>query len=556
MNTRAEAPPSGSPQIEVLFQAFGNLEFDDKHPLVIFGFEEQPDPVVSARFPEIENLRLQIESNRKRDDDLTYVTNITRDGIHYPAILVYIGRKWQAKKRRRGAKRELGRFRFDQILRVQMTNLANKLRNMDLTEATIILPGRFRPKNLKKDPRGESDEEIFVQKLMESFVVANSPDTHQYAPRPHITKVTFTHFGEHAQTATHFFERAVGRGFEIGNAVSEARGLTLLPPSEKVPLLLAERLLGTKLRPRSFTSPLWRTVKNHRFGPRVKASMIIGSEGLKKAKFGQIAAVGQGSKDEPCLLKLHYQPKNKPNGMKKLTLIGKGVTLDTGGLSLKTYGSMAEMHYDMAGVATVVSVFRLAVEKNLPVEMVVLLPLVENMIGPDSIRLGDIVSAYDGSGVRITDTDSEGRLILADALAYSEAHIKPSVTVTVATLCDMQDLGPDFLKVMVNSHNLERRARVAMGRSFEKMWLCPQLELFENVSELFNDPDCDLRNDHGFHYHLGMIYVSKFLQDQDIASEWLYLDVATVFDKNADDYVAGPGFGVRFLWQFVKQYAR
>ncbi len=178
----------------------------------------------------------------------------------------------------------------------------------------------------------------------------------------------------------------------------------------------------------------------------------------------------------------------------------------------------------------------------------------ENAIGPNAMRLHEIVRAYDGQTVEITDTDAEGRLILADALAYSEKHFRPDATVTVATLCDMADFGPDFLKVMVNTHDLERRAKIAEGRSHEKMVLFPRPEHFGGVDELFVSNSADLKNESFYHYHAGMIFLTNFLQWD--PSPWLYLDVAATMESDADDYGAGPGFGVRFLWQFVKQFAR
>ncbi|MDP1689874.1 MAG: M17 family metallopeptidase [bacterium] len=546
-----EAPPA---PINFEFQAYDAMEFTSGHPVVFFAFEEQPDTVISTRFPEVEAMRLGIEKNREIIDDMTHLFPLTRGEARFPAILVYVGRRWRAGKRRKTHFR-FGSIYFYRTLSAQMYKAVKKLRDMGHTEFTIVLPGRFHPKHLKKDPRGEREEETFVQTITESVITANSLDTHQASPRPQIANVCFTHFGDHEQTATHFFRRTVETGVEIGTAVSEARGLIKLPPSEKVPLLLAERMLGTKIALRSTTSPEWRIVKGHQYGPTVRASLLYGAEGLQKARFGLIAAVGKGSRDEPCLLKLHYRPKNKPEGMKKLSLIGKGVILDTGGLSLKTDGSMMKMHYDMAGAATVASVFRLAVEKNLTVELVALLPLVENAIGPNAVRLNDIVTAYDGQTVEITDTDAEGRLILADALAYSETHVKPDAVVTVATLCDMEEFGPDFLKVMTNDFRLLRKMRTAESHSHEKMLHFPPLDHFDNVSDLFTGTESDLVNDHGYHYHAGMIFLSRFLQ-WDPSTPWLYLDVAAVFESDADDYGAGPGFGVRYLWRFVEQFAR
>jgi len=546
-----EAPPA---PIEFEFQTYDVMEFKSGHPVIFFAFEEQPDTVIAARFPEIEEMRLNIQKDREIDNDMTQRFPLMRGEERFMAILVYVGQKWRPAKRRK-KRLAFGSISFYRILGVQMGNAVKKLRDMGHTEATIVLPGRFHPRHLKKDPHGEQEEDIFVRTLVESIVTANSLDTYRASPRPPIAKLCFTHFGDHQQTATHFFNRAISAGLEIGGAVREARGLIKLPPDDKVPLLLAKRLLGTDIVLRSSTSPDWRTVKGHNYGSSVKASLLYGVEGLRSAGFGLISAVGQGSRDEPCLLKLHYRPKNGGEGTKKLSLIGKGVILDTGGLSLKTDGTMNKMHYDMAGAATVASVFRLAVEKELSVELVALLPLVENAIGSRAGRMNAIVHAYDGQSVEITDTDAEGRLILADALAYSEKHIRPDVTVTVATLCDMSDLGADFLKVMVNNHNLERRVTVAEGRSFEKRWPCPLLEHFNGTDELFIGDVSDLKNDIGFHYHAaGQVFLSNFLQWD--PSPWMYMDVAAVFESDADNYGAGPGFGVRFLWQFIRQFAR
>lgn len=550
-NPRIEAPAA---PIEFEFQAYDTMEFQSGYPVIFFAFEEQPDPVIGTRFPEIDDMREGIEKSPDTVDDMTHFFQLTRGETRFPAILVYVGQRWRRGRRHR-TQLLFGSINFYRILGVQMSFAVNKLRAMGHTEATIVLPGRFHPRNLKKDPRGEREEETFVRVLVESIVAANgSSDTYRSSQKPKLAQICFTHFGDHEQTATHFFNRAVGSGIEIGDAVAEARRLTMLPPNDKTPLMLAEEILGVKIAPRSATSPVWHSVKGHRFGPNVKASILYGYEGLQKAGFRLIAAVGRGSSDEPCFLRLRYRPKDRREGVKKLSLLGKGVVLDTGGLNLKIEGTMERMHYDMAGAATVASVFKLAVEHDLPLDLVALLPLVENAIGPNAIRLHEIIRSYDGQTVEITDTDSEGRLILADALAYSEKHFRPDATVTVATLCDMADFGPDFLKVMVNTRDLERRARIAEGRSHEKIVLFPRPEHFGGVDELFVSKAADLQNESFYHYHAGMIFLTNFLRWD--PSPWLYLDVAATMEVDADDYGAGPGFGVRFLWQFVKQFAR
>lgn len=552
MSTPQEQVPPAPDAIDVTYQAFGSFEPDPKSPLILFAIQDQPDPVIAARFPEVEVMRLGIEKDRTEVDDMTHYFALTRDGAQIPAILVYIGKRWRASKGSRQSKMDLETFYG--ILRVQMTYAVKKLRDKEYTSATVVLPGRFHPHNMKKNFQAEHGEKEFVQILMECFVPQNMFDTNWQFPRPHIKDVCFIHFGAHERPVDHFFKSAVGSGLQIGNAVSEARRLIKLPPSDKVPLLLAERILGKQIEVRSPGSPEWRAVRGHNFGKHVRASVICGAEGLKRARFGLMHHVGKGSQDHPCFLKLHYRPERKSRKTRRVSLIGKGVILDTGGHNLKTDGSMERMHFDMAGAATVVAVFRLAVEVGLNLELVALLPLVENAIGSNVGRIWDIVRAYDGQTVEIRDTDSEGRLILADAHAYSEAHINPDATVCVATLTDMTDLGPDFLKVIVNSDDLERKVKLAEERSHERMWLCPHLEKFQHANDLFTGFDSDLINDRGHHSHAGPVFIARFLQGN--PTPWMYLDVASMFESDADDYGAGPGFGVRFLWQFVRQFAR
>lgn len=554
MKTHDTAIPSVSPPVEFTYQSFENLKHEAGQPVILFAFEGEPDPVCVQHFPEAETLRLQIEKKRETVDDMTHFFPLLREGVHVPAVLVYIGQQWRSRKTHRSLV-QFGSISFYIKLRVQLCYAIRKLRDMGFNEATVVLPSKVHLRNLKKDPRGEREEEAFVRTIVESIVSTNPVDLYRSVPRPQIRAVCLTHHGTHDQTVTHFFNRVVGAGEEIGNAVAEARRLTRLSPSRKVPLKLAGQIFGTTLTPRTTRSGEWRRVTHHTFGPSVQASMLYGVEGLRTAGFGLISAVGQGSRDEPCLLKLHYTPAHTSEKTRKVTLIGKGVVMDTGGLSLKTDRSMERMHYDMAGAATVASVFRLAVERSLPVELVVLLPLVENAIGSRAMRLHDIVRSYDGQTVEVTDTDSEGRLILADAIAYSEKRIKPHLTVTVATLSDMSDFGPDFLKVLVEPPGLERYVRRARERSFEKYIIFPPLEHLGGVDDLFTGTMSDLRNEHYHHYQAsGMVFLSRFFHWN--PSPWLYIDVASVFESDADDYGAGPGFGVRFLWQFIRQFTR
>ena len=145
-----EAP---SAPIEFLFQAYDAMEFRPGHPIVFFAFEEQPDPVIGARFPEIDDMRTGIEKSSEVVDDMTHFFQLARGEVRFPAILVYIGQKWRRQRRR---KLVFGSINFYRMLGIQISFAVNKLRTMRHTEATIVLPGRFHPRHPRSIPRPPS----------------------------------------------------------------------------------------------------------------------------------------------------------------------------------------------------------------------------------------------------------------------------------------------------------------------------------------------------------------------------------------------------------------
>ncbi|TSC60169.1 MAG: leucyl aminopeptidase [Parcubacteria group bacterium LiPW_15] len=539
-------------KLQFFFQPFSELTLDAKCPLLFVVFEEQADMIIGKRFPEVEEMRQRIDNITRKDDEQTVsIFSLMREEKAVPAGLVYIEYPWRRKRVKRSL--DFGSINFYRKLLERTTAATGQLREMGFSEMTILLPGRFHPENLKNDSQREVLE-MFVKTMVEAIVYANGTlDEFRSTPDPQITKVSFTYFGQYERVILNFFNRAIGAGEEMGEALVEVRRFTELPGNEAYPLKLASEFVGRTIAPLTSASPNWHKIHDHRFSANVKAALLYGAEGLAKRGFGLITAVGQGSKYEPCLLKLHYKPKKRSRPVKKLTLIGKGVTFDSGGVDLKGADSYDNMHHDMAGAATVVGVLKLADDLRLPVEIVALLPLVENTIGSKATRPYDIVRAYDGQTVEVRNTDAEGRLILADAIAYSEKNIRPNCTVTVATLCDMSDFAPDFLKVLVNDKDLERKVRLAEKRSNEKMLLFPPFEHFNGVSLAFVGGAADLKNDNSYYYHSGMVFLGEFFKWD--PSPWVFVDVSEVFEKDAQEYAAGPGFGVRFTWNLVKQFA-
>lgn len=538
------------------YHAFTQLEYREDLPIIIPVFEEQADLIVDKPFPEVKALREHMDAlTNRRDDIMVAVFPVKRGDVLVTLCVVYVGQKFKSSK---SSRLKFGSISFYRTLSVRMTAAIARLREMKFVEATIILPGRFFPDHLKKDPRQEREEEIFVRTVATAVVVANDTfDAYFASPEPRMSNIYLTHFGEmqSQKTVPHFFNRAIGSGVLMGESVGEARRLTQLPPNDKTPLSLAEHFLGTEIK---FNTPstkkVWKGIRGHRFGSQVKASIIYGTKALEGAGFRMIAAIGRGSQHEPCFLSLHYRPKNKKENTKKLALIGKGVVFDTGGTNLKESSTLKRMHYDMAGAATAVAVLRYAVAKRLQVEIVVLIPLVDNAIGSKSIRPGEILRAYGGQTNEITDTDSEGRVILADAISFSEKHMKPDCTITIATLTDMAEFGPAIIKVIGTDDDLKRKAEQAMQRSHEVMFMLPKPEDLGDVTSQHVGDLSDLKNDIGTHYHTSpaMAMYDYFPWSN---SRWMHIDVAAVFEDDADDYGSGPGFGVRFLAEMVKQFA-
>lgn len=547
--------PSG---VEFFYRPFDKVELQESHAIIVPTFEEQADLIVDNLFPEVKAFRERTDNlNKRSDEDFVSVFSIMRDKSLIPICVLYVGQKM--KRLRKARRPTFGSVGFYRMLLMRTVYAVKRLRAMKYQDITVVLPGRFYPSNMTKGAyRGEREEEIFVRSMTAAIVEANGTlEIYTSKPDPRLKTACFTHFGQSQsrKAVPHFFARAVGAGINMGEAVVEARRFTLLPPSDKTPLSLAQHFLGKEIDvSKRATKKVWCGIRGHRFGSEVKASIIHGVENLQKAGFNMIAAIGRGSIHEPCFLKLHYRPSKEVENMKKISLLGKGVVFDTGGTNLKDTDSMVRMHYDMAGAATVVANVMLAVKLKLRVEIVALIPLVDNAISSKSIRPGEIVRCYDGQTNEITNTDSEGRVILADAIAFSEKHLQPDCTVTVATLSDMSPFGPDLLKVMVNCDDLEKKAQIARLRSHEKYIQFPRPEDLDDITTLHMGDLSDLINESDFHYHSDpfMTMYDYFVWED---TKWMHLDVAVVFESDADEYGAGPGFGVRFLAEFVKQFA-
>jgi leucyl aminopeptidase len=229
--------------------------------------------------------------------------------------------------------------------------------------------------------------------------------------------------------------------------------------------------------------------------------------------------VARGSERPPRLVVLRYRGAQGPT----LGLVGKGVTFDSGGLSLKTNDQMVDMKCDMAGAAAVLAAVTAIAELKLPVDVLGVAALVENMPGGRAMKLGDVLRARNGVTIEVLNTDAEGRLILADALAYAVDQ-KVSHLVDLATLTGacMVALGEEVTGLMTNDESWGERVRSAAKRAGERVWPLPMFPLYD---EMIRSEVADIRNSTGKRY-AGAITAAKFLERFVGRTPWVHLDIA------------------------------
>lgn len=267
---------------------------------------------------------------------------------------------------------------------------------------------------------------------------------------------------------------------------------------------------------------------------------------------GAIVAVGQGSATPSRLIVLEYQPSPK-NDAKPVALIGKAITFDTGGYSIKTTPGMVGMKYDKCGAMAVLGTMVAAAQLKLPIPLVGLLAASENMISDIAYRPNDILKTLSGKTVEITSTDAEGRLVLCDALAYAQQTFNPRAMVDVATLTGgiVTALGSNRAGLFSNNDDLANALFNAGASTHERLWRMP---LDEEYFELIKSVDADMKNSAGVPKAspiIGATFLKQFVNDK---TPWAHLDIAGVSNWDADmPYCpkGASGFGVRLLVEYL-----
>ncbi len=280
---------------------------------------------------------------------------------------------------------------------------------------------------------------------------------------------------------------------------------------------------------------------------------VLDKDDMKRLGMGGILAVNQGSTEPPKMVVLEYRPIHTSQ---TVLLVGKGLTFDSGGVSLKPALGMEDMKYDMCGGAAVMALMQAVGEERPDLGVVAIVPATDNMAGGSALKPGDIITHYNGVTSEIVNTDAEGRLILADALAYGLEKYKPDCVIDLATLTGavIVALGHHRSGLLGNNDELAGRLLAAGERSGEPLWRLP---LGKEYTKLIESKVADIKNSGG--KTAGTItaaaYLEKFVGD----TPWVHLDIAgTAWEFTEKSYVPkGPsGIGVRTLLELVRKWKK
>jgi len=326
------------------------------------------------------------------------------------------------------------------------------------------------------------------------------------------------------------YREALRSGVEVARATCLARDLTNTPSEVKSPAWLASQIEKAATRTPGLTV-------------RVRGPEQLAAEG-----FGGLLAVGAGSDRGPRLVELFWQPRY---ATQHVVLVGKGVTFDSGGICIKPRDAMKLMRKDMGGAAAVLAATLSAAELGLPVRITTLAPLAENAISGNAYRPGDVVRHYGGQTSEVLNTDAEGRVILADALAYAVKRLRPDLIIDLATLtgANMVALGKRTAAMYTSSDQLAQQLTEAATDAGEQVWRMP---LVDEYREQLGSEVADIANagDGGAGSVTAALFLREFVGDR----PWAHLDIAGPGRATSDDAEitkGATGFGTRLLLNWL-----
>ncbi len=418
-----------------------------------------------------------------------------------------------------------------EILRKAYASAAKKVNSFKLNSAAFEVPDLA----LIKSITGASHYEV-MQAICEGVFLT------QYNPKKYYTKNDYTPINE-----VIFFTDSPKYTREATEALKDSKIVC--------DAVIVARDLENE--PSNFLTP-------EKFAEYVKKSSIKGGysvtvfdeKKISQLNMGCVLAVGKGSSNPPRFLILQYFGANKSE--KPVVLVGKGVTFDSGGISIKPAQGMDQMKMDMGGAAAVVGAFEAVARLKYKMNLIGLIPAVENMPDANSYKPGDVLKSYSGTTVEIDNTDAEGRLILADALDYA-ANYKPKAVIDVCTLTGAAVIcfGHLLAGLMGNDAELKKKIFAAGEKTYERVW---ELPLYNEYDKLMKSEIADIKNAGPARQAgtiMGGIFLKKFVQDK---YPWAHLDIASVafnLAESAEEYhtPGATGYGVRLFTELLKQYS-
>lgn len=329
-------------------------------------------------------------------------------------------------------------------------------------------------------------------------------------------------------------QQALTRAEILAEVQRQMLNLTNAPGNYKTPQTLAD----------------WAVESGRQYGYEVK---LLDKDDLERQGLGGLLSVGQGSEHPPVLIIAEYKPDVAAH---TVGLVGKGVTFDTGGVSIKASASMHYMKSDMGGAAAVLGTMEAAARLKLPVHLIGIVPAVENMVDGRSTRPGDVITSYLGKTIEIIDTDAEGRVILADGLGYMIRNFQPDILIDLATLTGsvIATLGYHAAGLFTQNDEFATQLTAAADRTGERLWRLP---LWDAYREDIKSDVADVKNFSGKPL-AGAISAAKFLE---VFTEkhpaWAHLDIAGMAfaDTEFGTQKNATGFGIRLLVDYLRHLA-
>ncbi len=327
-------------------------------------------------------------------------------------------------------------------------------------------------------------------------------------------------------------DQAITKGQALAETQLQIFDLVNAPSNKKDPQTLAN----------------WALQSGKKYGYDVK---VFEKAEIESLGMEALLAVNRGSEDPPTFIVMEYKPSGNP--IRKIGLVGKGVTFDTGGLSIKPSTNMHYMKSDMGGAAAVMGTMEMIAKLQLPIHVMGVVPATDNSVDAKSVKPGDVIGSYDGKTIEVIDTDAEGRLILADGLAYVARNFKPDILIDLATLTGscIRTLGTYAGGLFSNNDELAGELLQAGQETGERLW---QLPIWDDYKKEIKSDVADVKNFSG-NPSAGAITAAKFLEifTQDHPA-WAHMDIAgvAVSDSEFSSQKSATAFGIRLLVGYLQ----